>query len=424
MQIVVVDISPPLRATLLGRVQEACRKAGLQRIAVMEVDPLNLDTVNWRTAIGCFLGVGCGSMIKELLGKLQGSRGECPLAIVLDGDTYSNEAVAIHKILGRTVVCETDLTQMATFIVDCERHASGRPLGPKTRHIVGVTQLKGGVGATTITTSLGACLARSGRTVCLLDFDDVSPQVSEWAKVGSSKRSLTGELLRVGQVTTDRLRDLVGLIDGFNGRLGVIAQPALYSEGFHYRAQVLDGAPSSSEFVTSLLSVLSVEYEVVIVDLGRSWGVATFAALPWCDQVIFVMDDDGLSVRRSLDVLNRLHQESGDPEEFNFAKWSIVFNKVSGRRLAIRDVEGAVEEMEMFPRDTKIFPVGFSDAGRQWGGSGETFYDLAEGRVRKQLLDLSYHVVPQYAQQTAAGAERGLRAIVRRFTGGAGAERN
>jgi cellulose biosynthesis protein BcsQ len=401
MQLVVIDVTPQLRATLLGRVQEASRQAGMQRLAVVEVDPLNLDEVNWGATIGIFIGVGCGSMIKELLSKLQGSGSECALSIVLDADTYAAEAVAIHKILGRVVICETDLTQMATFIVDCERLATGRPLGVRARHIVGVAQFKGGVGVSTLTASLGVCLARQGRSVAIVDFDDVSPQITEWARVGMSQRMLVGELLRGGEVTTDRLRDFISPVDGFEGRLVVVGQPYTYSEGFHLKSYVLEGSPSASIFVNSLLSLLSTEYEIVLIDLGRSWGVATFTALPWCEKVALVIDDDGLSVRRSVDGLARLKQESGDPDEFNLAKWSVVFNKITGNRLAARDLAAVIDEAEIFPKQPQIYPINFSEKGRQWGGVGETMYDLASEAVRQQISKLANGLAPNRSSESA-----------------------
>jgi hypothetical protein len=236
----------------------------------------------------------------------------------------------------------------------------------------------------------------SGKTVALLDFDDLSPQLSDWARIPAAQRSLTGELLKTGQVTIDRLRDFVHPIKGFDGRLVAIGQPLLYSEAFHFRAYVIEGAPSSSEFVSSVLSLLSSEYDVVLIDLGRSWGVSTFAALPWCERVLFVVDDDGMSVRRSLDALGRLKHESGDPEEFNLNKWVVAFNKMTGRRLSERDIRTAVASAELFPTGVPIAPVLYTEKGRQWGAEGTTLYTLCEPRVRASLDRLAQTLIPGF----------------------------
>jgi cellulose biosynthesis protein BcsQ len=394
MQLLVVDISPALRATLLGRVQEAARQAGLQRLTVLEIDPASFDSVNWDATIGCFIGSGCAELIKEILDKFRALPQESPFAFVLDADTYASEAVAIHKFLDRVVIPDTDLTQMANFIVDCERKASGRISGMRSRHIVGVTQLKGGVGCTTLTAALGVCWAQHGKTVALLDLDDVSPQLTEWARVPEHQRTLTGELLKTGEVSIDKLRDFVSPVEGFDGRLVAIGQPNQYGEAFHFRAYVLDGAPSSAEFVSSVLSLLSNEYDIVLVDIGRSWGVAAFAALPWCERVLFVVDDDGLSVRRSLDALARLKRESGDPEEFNLNRWVVALNKVTGRRLSVSDLSGAVDELEIFPRQAPLFSIPYSEAGRTWGGKLDTLYDRGSSGVRSAVERLANFLVP------------------------------
>ena len=107
-----------------------------------------------------------------------------------------------------------------------------------------------------------------------------------------------------------------------------------------------------------------------------------------------MIDDDGLSVRRSVDTLVRLKQESGDPDEFNLAKWTVVFNKVTGNRLAVRDLANVIDQAEIFPKQPNIYPVNFSEKGRQWGGVGETMYDLANESVRKQILTLADGIAP------------------------------
>jgi cellulose biosynthesis protein BcsQ len=408
MQILVIDVSPVLRATLLGRVQEAARQAGLQRIPVLEVDANNLDSVNWELTVGCFIGSGCGALLKELMERFEGPQRDCPFAFVLDADTYSAEAVAIHKLLHREVIPDTDLIQMANFIVDCEQKASGRASGIRSRHIIGVTQLKGGVGGTSLTAALGVCWARQGKTVALLDLDDVSPQLTEWAKVPEYQRTLTGELLKTGEVTIDKLRDFVYPVEGFDGRLVAIGQPVQYAEAFHFRAYVLDGAPSASEFISRVLSLLSNEYDVVLVDIGRSWGVSTFAALPWCEHVVFVVDDDGLSVRRSLDALARLKQESGDPEEFNMSRWVVALNKVTGGRLSNTDLSQAIANLELFPRQSSLFQIPYTDRGRLWGVDGDTLYDRSEQGVRRAIEALAHHLVPCEGLQSRLAKSGGL----------------
>lgn len=389
MQILIVDISPPMRAMLLGRVQEAARQAGLQRISIVEVDPLNLDSVVWDATIGCLFGSGCGPLIREVLEKVSVLKPGCPVGIVVDPDTYVTDGVAIYKALGKAVMCETDLPQLATFIVDSERGASHYRKGAQRRCVVGVTQCKGGVGATTVASSLGVSLARSGKSVVLIDLDDVSPQLTMWARVPQTHRAAVGRLLRSGGLDVGALRDFIFPLPGFDSRLVVVGQPALYGEGFHLRAPVIDGAPSSADFMSQLLTLVSQEYDVVILDMSKSWGISSFAALRWCDRVLSIVNDDGLAVDMTCAVLKRMSGESGDLEEFNFSKWSCVLNMHSGNRLSESDIVQAFQEYEFVGEPLLCHPISYCDQGRLWGGRGESLYDLATSRVRTQIERLA-----------------------------------
>lgn len=392
MQILIVDISPPLRAMLLGRAQEAARQAGLQRVSVIEVDPLNLDTVAWDVTIGCLFGSGCGPLIREVLDKVGTLKPACPVGIVVDPDTYVSDGVAIYKALGKAVMCETDLPQLATFIVDSERGASHRGKGAHRRCVIGVTQCKGGVGATTVATSLGVCLARAGKSVVLIDGDDVSPQLTMWARVPQTQRAAVGRILRHGGLDVGTLRDFVFPITGFDSRLVVVGQPVLYGESFHLRAPVIEGAPSSADFIGELLTLVSLEYDVVILDMSRSWGISSFAALRWCDRVLAVVNDDGLAVHMTCSALKRMSSESGDPEEFNFSKWSGVLTMHTGARLSEIDLVQAFQEYEVASEVLTCHRISYCDEGRLWGAHSESFYDLATQRVRNQVETLAESV--------------------------------
>lgn len=384
MQLVAIDMTAPLRAALIGRLQEAARHAGLQRMTVIEADPINLDNVAWDTTIGVVIGPGCGSMVRELLTKIEAWAPK--VACVLDRETYVSEAVAVYRVLGKPVLCETDLSQLATFVVDCDNASAGRVVGIRQRRVVGVVQLKGGVGATTVTIALAnACVARR-QSVVVADFDEVGTSVTSWANAGVAQRSAVAEGLRRGNLTRDQVRDMVFAVDGFEGRLSILPQPPAFHEGFHFKASVLDGAPSPTDFVNSSLGLLSAENDWVILDLSRSWGVGTFASLPWCDRIVLVVDDDALTVRTTVDSLLRLREESGDAEEFNFTRWTIVCNKFTGKRLPLSAVQSAFDATEIWPTGSPVMSVAYSEQGRQWAIPGKTFWSQG-GRGARQDID-------------------------------------
>ena len=389
MEFLVIDMTPPLRASLVGRVQEAVRQAGIQQVSVTEADPLNLDGVEWNHVLGCFIGSGCGSVAKELLTKIQSARGECPIAIVLDSETYVSEAVRIHKLVGHTVLVETDLTQMATFVFDCERRSSGRQVGFKERQVIGFVQNQGGVGSSSLCLAVASSLAARGYSAVLVDFDEVSADLTEAAAVPVSNRGMVSEFVRTGIVSSERIRDALFRLPGRDQRVAIIPQPLLFQEGFHLKASVLDGAPAASEYVQHLFQTLLGDFDFVLLDCSRSWGVATFAALPWCSKIFLVVNDDRRAVKRSLEAVARLRDESGDADEFNMSKWALILNRFSGDAQHLKQIENLAVELDLSGLQSAIFPINISKSANLPKHGGESFFETADPKMKKQIEMLS-----------------------------------
>ncbi len=394
MNIVVLDSSPASRATLVGRVQEAVRQGELRRIEIVEVEPQALESFDGGQTIGCLIGPGS---FENLAGTVELARlhfGAGLIGIVLENETYAASAVALRKQFNLPIMPLGDLAQLVSFAIDCDARAASGGAANRNRGVVGVIQLKGGVGTTTVTSSLASCWARHGLTVAMVDLDDVGPTLTEWARVGSAQRTVCAELLRQGEVPANRINELLHPVEGFEGRLFVVGQPERYNESFHFKADVLEGAPSSAEFIYSLISHLRAEFDAVIIDMGRSWGVSTFAAFPLCQQIMLVTDDDGLSVRRTLDGLQRLKKESDDPEEFDLTRWSLILNAYTGRLLSPKELAVAIRDMELFPAESALYTIPFSEKGRQWGAPGVTMYDIGDEKTQYVFKKIAYNLIP------------------------------
>ncbi len=246
--------------------------------------------------------------------------------------------------------------------------------------VIGICQLKGGVGATTLAAALGGCWARAGKTVTLVDFDDVNPHLTSWAASEASVRAAVSRALRAGIVGS--VDSISSPIPGYDGKLRVVPQPIAYHESFHYKANVLEGAASATEFVHALLLALERSSDLSLLDLGGSWGMATFAALPHCARVLCIVDDDPLSVSRSFESLRRLSAESDDGREFDFNRWSVVLNGFTNQVISPETMGMKVRQCGLFQASTEVMFVPFSAPGRDWGSAGVTFYDSADRRAR------------------------------------------
>lgn len=408
MRLLVIDPDPASRELLVSRAREALRQIGMRRVEILEGDlTLINDQTSGELAIGALLGPGCFDAAEHTTQLFRGAFPTLPVALVLDNDAYAEHAVELRRIISIRLIAVADIAQIAAFILDAEQQASSQP-GARNRGIISVVHFKGGVGGSTVSAALASCWARHDLSVALIDFDDVNPQVTVWARAGTSQRKAVADLIRQGQVPGFRLNELLHPVESYDGKLVVVPQPERYQDSFHFKADVIQGAPSIAVFLDSLLAVLREEFDVIVIDAARSWGIATFAVLPISQHVLLVTDDDGMSVRRTLDVLERLAREADDEEEFDLSRWSLVLNAYTGQLLSPKDLSLEIEEMDLFPEAAVLYTLPFSESGRQWGGPGQSFYDLAEPAVREGVEKIAFNLVPfrQEAEEPVYGKLR------------------
>lgn len=394
MRILVLDKNANTRATVVARLEEALRQAELRRVDLIESEPSSLGSlVAEEPPDVCFIGPGSYGNLEEDLRRYHVVYPKVPVAVVLSNEVYAAEGVELRRTLKIRVIPVADIGQMAQFILDVDIPMTGFAAG-RNRGIIAVTQLKGGVGATTVASSLAACWARNGIKVALVDFDNENPQLTDWARVGLSQRRLVSESIRQGEAARYRVRELLFPVEGFNEQLWVFGQPEHYGDSFHFKADVLENAPSIAGYVTSLLESLKSEFDVVVLDTGRSWGISTFAAFPMCQKVVLVMDDDAVSVRRSLESFARIHRETDDPSELDAKKWSFVLNAFTGKVLSEAEVQNEIRETDLFPEAAELFTLPYSAHGREWALSSQSFFDIAEPGIKASLCQIAYSFVP------------------------------
>lgn len=400
MEILLLESSAAAKAVLRGRIVEALRQAEIRGIELVEGSETSLTSQSWGTICGCILGPSLHQTAEATLQNIRRTFSQGPLALVLNEDAYNEEAASLTRKLDVRVYSMGELTALVAFLVECEKQQS-LIASRKSKNIFGVCQFKGGVGTTTLAAALGGCWARHGISTALIDLDDVNPHLTAWARVGISKRSAVSEHLSLGHVPESRIVDVAAPIEGYQNKLAVIGQPEQYNDGFHFKANVIDAAPSSSEFMHSLLSALKAHYEGVVIDLSRSWGLATFATLPRCERVLLVTDEDRQSIKRSLDILRRLRKESDDPDEFDLSRWILVINGYSGDRIKLEEVRTLIEESDLTGAKVPLVTIPYSFSGGGWAGEhGTTFIDIADPGTREAIAQLAYSLIPYQSETT------------------------
>jgi cellulose biosynthesis protein BcsQ len=416
MQILLLESSAPTRAMLRGRIIEGLRQAEIRGLELTECPLEALAQQQWATICGVVIGPSFHATSEGVVERIRTHLGSGPLAFVLEEDAYALQAASMARKLDLQVHSMGELTGLVSFLIECEKQHT-RIASLKNRGILGIAQLKGGVGTTTVAASLAGCWARHGTKSVLIDLDDVTPALTAWARVGMAKRTAVSEHLALGQVPESRLPDLAARIDGFNNNLAVIGQPESYNEGFHFKANVIDSAPSAAEFMHSLISALKSEFEAVVLDLSRSWGLATFASLQRCERVILVVDEDKQSMLRSIDSLRRMKKESDDPEEFDLSRWTVLVNAYTGDRVPLQEARALFEESEIFGASPPLVAVPYSSAGPTWAESDRTLFDLAEPVYQEAIKQIAYNLLP-FRLDSSSGLQRsGLLQKLKKLTG-------
>ncbi|WP_297739491.1 ParA family protein [uncultured Tessaracoccus sp.] len=184
-------------------------------------------------------------------------------------------------------------------LIDGEIGPTGRPLpdfpepepvgdGPKHATIIALTNQKGGVGKTTTTINLGACLAETGRKVLLVDFD---PQGSLSVGLGINphtlERSVYNLLLThdfspeevIAETSTPGLDILPANIDLSAAEVQLVSEVA--------REQTLQ----------RVLTTLRSQYDYILIDCAPSLGLLTINALTASDWVIMPLELEFFALR-------------------------------------------------------------------------------------------------------------------------------
>lgn len=179
-------------------------------------------------------------------------------------------------------------------------------------HIIAVTNSKGGVGKTTTSLNLAACLSAKGKQVLLVDTD---PQGNLTAAMGYTPAKQTYTLAKLYLTAIDSPEDMetclprcllhtdmgVDLIPA-NTRLSSAAARLQIMQMEQYNAAGED--PQSSEMtLDGILRMLSNSYDYIIIDCGLKHELLTINALAAADYCIIPVQAHFLASEGIPDVL-------------------------------------------------------------------------------------------------------------------------
>lgn len=389
MHLVIIDYRPEFRAALIGRAREAIRQAGLKRFHPYEVDRFHLDRFDWSLSSGAIIGPGCEHEIVQVIADVREKFPVGKIGVVLKKEQYRAQATDLRIEYGVYPIPEGDLAQIVSFVIECDRVQGDDGQEFKNRGIVGLVHFKGGVGCSSISAALAACWARHDLQVALLDFDDVTPNITHWSQAEEVHRMAVSNFIRMGQVPPGRLNEVLYPVEGYRGRMFVVPQPEHYGDSFHFKSNAIPDAPGIRTYIESLFQELKREFDVVVVDLGRSWGISTFVSLSMCQKVILVCDDDPSALRQTVRGCERLVRETNNDALLGIKNWNIVMNSYTGQVVTPREFQQQFELLDIFSSSTSYPVVPYSRFGRFWGNPGITLYELSDEATQEKLIQLA-----------------------------------
>jgi MinD-like ATPase involved in chromosome partitioning or flagellar assembly len=410
MRIFAIDSDPLGRQLTVDRLYEALRGLNLKRIDIVDGDfDIVLQNAGREVPSAVFFGPGMYQAAESYVERVRSFFPKVPVVIVLEAAIYEQEALELRRYLDARIMPIDDLGQIAQFVLEAS-NPTGSHTSAASQGIITVLQAKGGVGATTIAASLAACWSNHDMGVALIELDDINPQLSDWAGAGLAPRKAVGKMLEKGEVPANRIKEIAVPVAGYGQRLSVIPLPELYGESFHLKADIIQSAPSSAQYIQSLIGAVRDHFDVVVVDAGKSWGVSAFSLLPLSRHIVCVIDDDSTSFNRTFSNIQRFYRESDDPAEFDFSRWSIVLNGYTGHITDPPEMKDEIARLDLLPDNFPFYVLPFSSSGRDWcsaqsNGEHKTFYDLADKSVRTTIEQLAYELAP-FRRNAPAVAEQ------------------
>ena len=231
-----------------------------------------------------------------------------------------------------------DASEQKTFLTGrpFREFAEPAPLdkhGPAT--VISMVNQKGGVGKTTSTINLGACLAEQGRKVLLVDLD---PQGALSAGLGISHDE---EYVTVYDLLFDNTASIHAAIQHSNVN-GLDLVPANIDLSAA-EIQLVNEVGREHTLARALRPVRN-EYDIIIIDCGPSLGLLTVNALAASHGVIIPMECEYFSLR-GLALLTDTVEKVRDRINFDLDIVGILVTMFDRRTTHAREVMDRVVEV-------------------------------------------------------------------------------
>ncbi|MBF0170320.1 MAG: ParA family protein [Nitrospinae bacterium] len=257
------------------------------------------------------------------------------------------------------------------------------------KKVICVANQKGGVGKTTTTVNLGACLAVADQNVLLIDID---PQGNASTGLGLDKSGGDETIytaLMEGTITP-------GMIQG----TAVDKLKAIPSTTDLYGAEIeLVTFEAREQRLLRLIEQISDDFDFVLIDCPPSLGMLTLNALTAADSVLIPIQTEFYALE-GLSQLSRTVEMVRDAYNPKLAIEGILFTMVDGRTTLSQQVMNEVKSwygdqvfVTTIPRNIRL-----SEAPSH--GKPIILYDL-KSKGADAYIDLAHEMIANHKKNTA-----------------------
>lgn len=253
--------------------------------------------------------------------------------------------------------------------------------GNRSGHLIVVFSPQGGVGCTTIATSLASGLMQEGVKSLLMDGKLEFGDVGAFLDIRHAN-NMVDLIEHVNDIDPDYVESIVAT---HNSGLKVLTGPAKPSEG-------LDVRNSRPEVVADVVSSIRGYYDFVVVDTASALDVVTMSLLDMADKIVLVLTPTLTCIKNTRLILDLFDQSNFPPEKTALVLNRAVENPTRNQRVYLtaeriqgylrRPIEGViplVEETFILNAVNKGLPVIAADR------------DTTKPPI-KQLMQLSEHL--------------------------------
>lgn len=234
--------------------------------------------------------------------------------------------------------------------------------------VIAVTQVSGGIGATTFSASLGEGLASKGKRTLLWDLDIETRDLSRFLGALDGKENpfdawITNDLTLDASSLTRAIRII-------QNNLELLTPPYGLAECLDLVCHI-DGIAITRE----IMSLACAEYDAMIIDLNGRLGPSIGHILRLADHILVGVDDSPQSVGAIDLYLDQLRMLCGDLDRVSFICY--------GQSTRLNQIALELENKKKLGEwRWRLPPIPLDVTANTWSGSGKTTYALGDRSMR------------------------------------------